>query len=185
MRSQWIPALSTALLWVGCAAPAEEAASASPADRVVPIRFALEVGSDVQGPIYVQLSGEDNQPGWISAFRGSERVYFRERCEIEDCGSNAVCGVSIPMVQDIADPGATGVIELMWDGLTSVADPVAGCELRQPAPQGEYVARFCYSREAELEGGVAPTNPVPGGLVRATCTDLPFTLLEREVVLRI
>ena len=152
----------------------------------VEIRFALEVAGDPSGPIYVLLNGEDNQLGWIRAFRGPERVHFRERCEIEDCANRGVvCGAAISMIKNIANTGQTGMIEFVWHGMTSVVDAVSECETRQPALPGDYIARFCYSREAEFEGDSDPTRAVPGRLIRPTCTDKPFTLLEQEVVLRI
>ncbi len=154
--------------------------------RRVAIRFAVEVASDVSGPIYVLLNGEDNQLGWIRAFRGPERVHFRERCEIEGCANRGVvCGAAISMIKNIANTAQTGMIEFVWDGMTSVVDALSGCETRQPAPPGDYIARFCFSREAEFEGDSDPTRAVPGRLIRPTCTDKPFTLLEEEVVLRI
>ncbi len=192
--------LPTALaLSIGCARGSGRAESADeslvPADaterdrelgRRVAIRFAVEVASDVSGPIYVLLNGEDNQLGWIRASRGPERVHFRERCEIEDCANRGVvCGAAISMIMNIANTGQTGMIEFVWHGMTSVVNAVSGCETRQPALPGDYIARFCYAREAEFEGDSDPTRAGPGRLVRPTCTDKPFTLLEQEVVLRI
>jgi hypothetical protein len=152
----------------------------------VAIRFAVEVAGDVSGPIYVLLSGADNQVGWIQAFRGGERIHFRERCEIEDCANRGVvCGAAMPTIQNIGDGAQTRMIEFVWDGMTSVFDSASGCEIRRPALPGDYIARFCYSREAEFDGDSDPTLAVPGRLIRPTFTDKPFTLLEQEVVLRI
>jgi hypothetical protein len=154
--------------------------------RRVAIRFAVEVVSDVSGPIYVLLNGEDNQPGWIRASRGPERVHFRERCEIEDCANRGVvCGAAISMIKNIANTAQTGLVEFVWDGMTSVFDAASGCETRQPALPGDYIARFCFSREAKLEGDGDPARAVPGRLVRPTCVEKPFTLQEQQVVLRI
>jgi len=146
------------------------------------MRFVLEVGGDAPGPVYVLLNGEDGTVGWVRAFRDGERIFFRERCEIADCGvPAAVCGAAIPFIRNTA--GST--IEFVWDGMTSVLDPISGCERRQRAPPGNYVARFCSSREAEFERGGDPTRAVPGRLVRARCVEKPFTLGEPEVRVRI
>ena len=150
------------------------------------IRFVIEVGSDVPGPTYVLLNDKDGQPGWIRAFRGSDRVYFRERCEIADCARRAVvCGAAMPMIRDISATGQIGLIEFIWDGMTSVVDAVSGCETRQPALPGNFIARFCYSREADFEGDSDLALGVPGRLIRPTCVEKPFTLLDREVVLKL
>ena len=159
--------------------------TAGESDQEVVIRFAIEVASNVAGPIYVLINDENDQPGWIRAFRGADRVYFRERCDIEDCARRAiVCGAAMPMIKNIASQAQIGLTEFIWDGTTSVVDTVSGCETRQPALSGNFIARFCYSREAEFEGDSDLALGVPGRLVRPTCVEKPFTLLDREVVLR-
>ena len=156
------------------------------AGQAVAIRFAVEVESDVSGPIYVLLYGEDSQVGWIRAFRGDERIYFRERCEIEDCANRGVvCGAAMSTIKNIGDGAQDGMVEFVWDGMTSGFEEVSGCEIRRPALPGDYIAQFCYSREAEFESGSDPTLGVPGRLLRPNCTEGPFTLLDREVVFRI
>lgn len=152
----------------------------------VSIRFAIEVESDSPGPIYVLLNGSDAQVGWVTVYREGERIYFRERCEIADCGvPAAVCGAAFPEVRNIAGNGDRRSIEFVWDGMTSVRDSLSGCEIRRPASPGQYTARFCYSHEAELEGDGDPLRAASGRLIDATCLEKPFTLLEREIVLRI
>ena len=182
--------LATALvLSIGCVGGGGQAESDDESlERAgaVEIRFVLEVASDVSGPIYVQLNGQDSQIGWIQASRGGERVYFRERCEIEDCANRGVvCGAAMAMIRNIGEGAQSGGIEFVWDGMTSGFDGVSGCELRRPAPPGDYIARFCYSREAEFQSGGDPTMAVPGRLIRPDCTERPFTLLDQEVVFRI
>lgn len=150
------------------------------------IRFAIEVDDHTAGPIYVLLNGGDGQLGWVTAFQDGERIYFRERCEIADCGAPvAICGAAIPLIRNIAGGGDRGSIEFVWDGMTSVRDSLFGCETRRPAPPGEYIARFCFSREAVFEGDGDPTRAVPGRLTHPTCLEQPFTLLEKAVVLRL
>ena len=192
--------LPTALvLSIGCAGGADQAQSddqsldqADSTERdvevggVVAIRFAVEVADDVSGPIYVLLYGADGQVGWIQALRGDERIYFRERCEIEDCANRGVvCGASMPTIKNIGAGAQTGMVEFVWDGMTSGFDEVSGCEIRRPALPGDYIARFCYSREADFATGSDPTMAVPGRLISPSCTERPFTLLDQEVVLTI
>ena len=166
--------------------PSDATALGTTTEPSASIRFAIEVGVGVAGPIYVLLNEASGQVGWVRAFQDGERIYFRERCEIEDCANRGVvCGAALSMIKNIANGSQTGMIEFVWDGMTSVVDAVSGCETRQPAPPGDYIARFCYSREAEFDGDSDPTRAVRGRLVRPTCTDQPFTLLEQEVVLRI
>ena len=155
------------------------------------IRFVIEVGSDVPGPTYVLLNDADGQPGWIRAFRGPDRVYFRERCEIEDCARRAVvCGAAMPTIRDISATAQIGLIEFIWDGTTSVVDAVSGCETRHPALPGNFIARFCYSHEANFLGDPGdrdPSGAIPGRLLRPLCAEQPFSLGDdyKEVVFRI
>jgi len=124
--------------------------------------------------------------GWLRASRGGTRVFLQERCAIPDCGAEpVVCGAAIPFVQNIAGPGAARRVEFAWDGLISVVDSVARCETRRPAPPGEYVARFCYSREAEFPAGPDSTRAAPGRLLRPICVERTFTPEDTEVVLTI
>jgi len=159
----------------------------SAASRVaLSIRFAIELGRGVEGPVYVMLNDEDDQPGWVRSFRDGERMYLRERCEIEDCGvPPVVCGAAIPLVRDIKGTASLTSIEFVWDGMTSVLDPASGCETRRPAGAGDYVARFCFSRRAEFYAEGDPTVAIPGGLVDPTCVERRFTLRDQQVVLRI
>jgi hypothetical protein len=172
------------VLSIGCAG----AASPNQTEEMA-IRFAIEVAADVSGPgpVWVQLNEEDAQLGWVKAFWGDERVYFRERCEIEDCvRPGVICGVAPLMVRMIADRGQAGMIEFVWDGMTSVIDPVNGCERREPAPPGEYTAQLCYAREAVLEGDGDPAVAVMGRLVDAQCSVMPFELSDgQDVVFRV
>lgn len=152
----------------------------------VSIRFAIELHRGVPGPIYVLLNAEDGQLGWVKVFRDGERIYFRERCEIEDCGEPpAVCGAAVPLIRNIAAGKDPRTVEFVWDGMTSVPDPLSGCETRQPAPPGGYIARFCFSSEAEFEGNRDPSRTIPGRPVQATCVEKEFTLDEEQVVLSI
>lgn len=177
------------VLSVGCGGAGQTGSSGESfeqTDATVEIRFAIEVADDVSAPIYVLLYGEDNQVGWIQAFRDGERIHFRERCEIEDCANRGVvCGSAMSTIRNIGAGAETGTIEFVWDGMTSGFDEVSGCEIRRPALPGDYIARFCYSREAEFQANSDPALAVPGRLVGLDCAERPFTLLDEEVVLSI
>jgi len=161
-------------------APTDSVNLATSSGSATPIRFAIEVSSDSMRTVYVLLNREDSQVGWVTVFREGERIFLRERCEIEDCGvPAAVCGAAIPLIRNIA---VAGFIEVEWTGMTSVLDSITGCEVRQPAAPGEYTARFCFSRDARLEGEGDPTRAVVGRLVGATCTEQAFSLRQRQVV---
>ncbi len=170
-----------------CSGSAGRSRAPAPDQAATTIRFAIEVREATVGPLYVLVSGADDQPGWVSASRDGERIWFRERCDIEDCSAPAaVCGAAIPMVRALAMPGAPRRIELVWDGSTSEIAPVERCETRRPAAPGGYVARFCYAREAAFDGAGSggPGRDRPGRLVRPTCVEQPFTRRDRDVVVR-
>jgi hypothetical protein len=150
-----------------------------------PIRFAIEVASSTSGPVYVSLNDAEGQVGWVRAFWGGvtgERIYLKERCEIADCGlPPVVCGASIPMIRDLAGPQNRSVA-FVWDGKKSVFE--FGCEGRQPAStSGSYVAKFCYSTQAQVEGSGDPYVGVPGQLLNPTCVTRTFGRSDNEVVL--
>ena len=91
---------SALVLSVGCGGGGQAGSNGvlDQADAAVEIRFAIEVADDVSVPIYVLLYGEDNQVGWIQAFRDGGRIHFRERCEIEDCANRGVvCGSAMSL----------------------------------------------------------------------------------------
>jgi hypothetical protein len=183
-RSTTLGVMAAALLGVaGCGGHAEaerEPVAARQAARG--IRFAIELAEGTPGPLYVLLERTDGQPGWVEVTHEGRSIPLRERCEVQDCGSpSGVCGMSIPVVSDLAESRR---VERVWDTTTSVIDSVAGCERRVPAPAGAYVARFCYSREADRLGGQIPGMP-GDRLVNPICTERQFTLEDTEVVLRL
>jgi hypothetical protein len=132
----------------------------------------------------VLLTASDGAPGWIRVTLDGKPVPLRERCDIADCGTSpAVCGAALPMVRDLAGRGERR-LELVWDGMTSAVDSTAQCERRVPAAPATYTARFCYSTEAQTQGPADSTGAMPGRLGQLTCRERPFTLADREVVLR-
>jgi hypothetical protein len=148
------------------------------------VRFAVELGPDVQGPFYVLLTASDGAPGWIRVMRDGLPVPLRERCDIADCGADpAVCGAAVPVVRDLAAHGRR--IEMVWDGTTSVVDSAGRCERRIPAPAGTYTARFCHSIQAQPLGAPDSSGSAPGTLGELRCQERPFTLADGEVVLRL
>lgn len=177
--------LGAMLLNAGCGGGAAEgtgrigaeAGTLEPADS---IRFVFDA-SAAEHPVVVAPYDGTGQPGWIVALRGDERMFFVERCEIEDCGvPPAVCGAVPPMVVDLrAVPSRS--IETVWDLTTSTLDPETGCERREAVDGSGFVARFCYAIEAEAEGPVG-AEPVFGTLVDRRCAEVPFQLSDSIVV---
>lgn len=150
------------------------------------VRFALELSPGTRDAVYVSINDADGQPGWIRVFRGTDRIYLKGRCEIEDCGRQAaVCGVAMPMIQQIGRSASSGGVEVIWDGTTSVIDSTSGCEIRQASPEGKYRARFCYASEAEFEPTNDPRQPISGRLIQPTCVEQIFILPTSEVSLRL
>ena len=141
---------------------------------VAALRFSLDASGSGPSPLYVQVATAGDQPGWIRVTHADGRpVYLKPRCEIADCGKPAaVCGAAIPLVRDIS---SIGRVEFAWDGTDSVLDSAAGCEIRQPATPGNYVASFCYSRKAETTGDGNPASGIQGSLVTPVCRDVLFT----------
>lgn len=139
------------------------------------LRFVLVARTAGRGPLYVQASPSDDQPGWIRLSRADgQRVYLRPRCEIPDClKPSVVCGMAVPTVRDIFTKGS---VEFEWDGSESVLDPASGCQTRRSAPAGSYVASFCYARQATTTGEGNPEVAVQGVLVAPVCKDVPFQL---------
>lgn len=137
-------------------------------------QFVLDAAG-VTAPLFIRVSTNDAQPGWISVTHADgRRVYLNARCDIGDCGkAPAVCGAAIPIVRDIA---ASGSIEFTWDGMDSSLDATAQCERREPAAAGAYVASFCYARSASLTGTGNPSTGTQGTLIQPTCATVPFTL---------
>lgn len=171
---------------IGCGPRQVEQSGGPPSGETggseVQIRFAIEVDGQ-QSPLFVVPFDESAQAGWVQAFRDGQRIYFRERCEIEECGlPPAVCGAALPTVLDLTQrPGRS--IETVWDGTTSVIDSAVQCERRVLVSRGEFVARFCYGFEAELEGDPDQGRPVAGRLIDRRCADIPFQLGDSLVLL--
>lgn len=140
------------------------------------VRFAIEVTNDVPETIWVQLNDLSGQIAWVTLLDASgNRVYLEEQCGIEDCDSpTGVCGAAEPRVRDITGGTYTGSIEHLWDTTTSVVEN--GCESRQPAPNGTYTARFCWSLTATTEGDGDPTVSIAGTLDAEVCQERSFTL---------
>ncbi len=170
------------------AAPALDAAlaDAEPADAAPPpldqglpsdeVRFSLMISNDVPESIWVQLNGLDGQPAWLTVLGPEGRIWFDERCEIEDCfDPTGVCGAAEPRLRDITGGHATGQIDLYWDGVTSVVD--GDCERRVNAPPGSYQARFCWSLQADVDEDDSrdPTFGVGGTLIEPVCATVDFT----------
>ena len=185
---------ATAVLSLACTAgtrdPAAGAESAATPSASVttpseygPVRFAITVGAQHREPVWVQVNDEGSQPAWVSVWRGSERIWLQERCELADCGqSPAVCGAGIPMVRNLGGDATDRTISLTWDGKTSVRAP-AGCEIRErvQASGGALRARICHSVSATREGGGGAFMG-PGRTANATCEERALSPLDSVVV---
>lgn len=146
-------------------------------------RFAVEVAEGAESPLYVAVVTESEPLGWLRVFRRGERVYMEPRCEIPDCGEEpAVCGAALPMVREVSGSGPGAAVEYVWDGTESTFTGADGCEGRRPAPEGEYVARFCYATRAAIEGEGVATAGVMGHLVDPTCVERSFRFPEDDEV---
>lgn len=170
------------LAWLLAAACAGRGGGAE--DGRTSIRFVIEAGEGTTAPVWIALHHSGGGVGWVQVTLEGARVHLQERCDVEDCGvPPAVCGMAVPMVRNLTAGGERRA-EFVWDGLTSVVDSTARCETRRPAPPGTYVARFCYAREAQLQGG-DPARGAQGVMVSPECVERSFTLTSREVVVRL
>ena len=128
----------------------------------------------------------NGQPGWIEVSNGSQRVYLLERCEIEDCGQNqAVCGQTVPVIDNLTSPMSSGAITLEWDRSTSELDATLGCEIRTRVKADNLLARFCYALTAELEGERDAQGSGLGRLIDPICVEREFSFSEESMVLRV
>jgi hypothetical protein len=147
----------------------------------------LEVEAGDHPPVLVQATSESRPVGWLRVLRDGDPVHVEERCDIPDCGDPdpAVCGAIIPTVREIAPADGAGSITYLWDRTRSVIDAALRCERREPAPPGDYVARFCWGHTAETTGDPAADRGAMGRLTDPTCVDRTFRLRDADVVLRI
>ncbi len=173
--------IAALLLAGGCAARAVPAGSSL---REGSIDFGIVAGFGSAGPFWVAVNGSAGETGWLHATLDGAPVYLQERCDIPDCNTRpVVCGAAIPYVRDLTASSGRR-IDFLWDGMISTVDPVSACELRRPAPPGNYRARFCWSREAVLDTDGDPARGAAGHLVNAVCVERAFTLTAREVIVR-
>lgn len=134
--------------------------------------FRLSYQSDIADSIYVQGGTEAGGQAWLTVRPvGGDALPILDDCGVcacADCGACAVCGLGLPVVVEIAR-GAQ--LDWIWDA--SVYHPATcpssslGCERAEPLPAGAYLARFCWSWEADGVGTGHHVGPV-------TCADEPF-----------
>lgn len=165
----WAAATAALAALVGCSGGAPE-----PVAGPHPVRFVVEADGREPGPVYVQINTESRPVGWLTLLRDGEPLAFAPRCEVPRCGepAEAVCGAALPQVQELTVEGAgeeTGpdpAVEYVWDGHLSRTTE-EGCQLREPAPAGAYMARVCYARAMERFGsGGGPGGGAELGHVR-------------------
>lgn len=150
-----------------------------------PVRFLVEADAADGEPLYVQLNTESRPVAWLTLLRDGERVTFAPRCEVPDCGepAEAVCGAALPRVADLS-ADTTRSVEYLWDGRVgrTTAD---GCEVREPASAGEYVARVCHGRSVRTFGDPGPRaqgEPELGYVEDPECVERSVTVPGDEEV---
>ena len=161
------------ILGPGCAAGPGKAGAES-GDAGWETVFVLARAPEARGPIWVQESDGSSQPGWISVSGPAptrERVHLLERCELPECGvQEGVCGMAIPVVRRL-EPGDS--IRFVWNGRTSRLSTDGRCERREPALDGTYAVRFCWTDQEPLEPpSPGEGTPLPG----VTCQTLDAAL---------
>ena len=149
-------------------------------------QFVISVDRGTGDSVYVLRRASNGQPGWIEVFIGSQRVYLLERCEIEGCGQTpGVCGLTVPVIDNLTSPMSSGAITLEWDRSTSELDATLGCEIRTRVKADNLLARFCYALTAELEGERDAQGSGPGRLIDRICVEREFSFSEESMVLRV
>jgi len=148
-------------------------------------QFVISADRGTGDPVYVLRRATNGQPGWIEVFDGSQRVYLLERCEIEGCGQRGVCGLTVPVIDNLTSPMSPGAITLEWDRSTSGLDATLGCEIRTRVSADNLLARFCYALTADLQGERDPQGSGSGRLLDPICVEREFSLSEESLVLRV
>ena len=139
-----------------------------------PVVFGAIYTTDVPEDVYAQTGDLGGLPAWVQVFRNGQRFTMLEDCAIPLCGgSGGVCGAAQPQARNITQNSFQGSIYLAWDGMDRREDPQLQCWTAQPAPAGDYTARFCVG------------SSVQDGVVGNTfCQEVPFTLPATEVTAR-
>ena len=172
-----------AIAFFGCVGLSRSINGATELDE---FQFVISADRGTGDSVYVLRRAMNGQPGWIEVFNGSQRVYLLERCEIEDCGQNpAVCGQTVPVIDNLTSPMSSGAITLEWDRSTSELDATLGCEVRTRVQADNLLARFCYALTAELEGERGAQGSGPGRLINPICVEREFSFSEQSIVLRV
>jgi hypothetical protein len=148
-------------------------------------QFAISADRGTGDSVYVLRRAMNGQPGWIEVFNGSQRVYLLERCEIEDCRRTAVCGLTVPVIENLTSSQSSGAITFEWDRSTSELDATLGCEIRTRVEADNLLARFCYALTAVFEGERDAQGSGSGSLIDPICVEREFSFSEESLVLRV
>ncbi len=148
-------------------------------------QFVISADRGTADSVYVLRRTTTGQPGWIEVFNGGQRFYLLERCEIEGCGQTGVCGLTVPVIENLTSPQSSGAITLEWDGSTSEIDATLGCEIRTRVEADNLLARFCYALTAAFEGERDAQGSGLGRLIDPTCVEKEFSFSEDSLVLRV
>lgn len=140
------------------------------------IRLRLELTDDVAGDVFIQLSDVVDQPGWVRLSHDGQRYPFTVPCGTE-CGTPGFqCGAAIPIVLQLADDALTATYETEWDGRVALRDAENDCSTQGPAPEGDWIATFCWGTSYTPQGEPLGDGRLPGEIQGEICTDVAFQL---------
>ena len=171
-----------AITFFGCVGLSRSINGATELDE---FQFVISADRGTGDSVYVLRRATTGQPGWIEVVNGSQRVYLLERCEIEDCGRTGVCGLTVPVIENLTSPQSSRAITFEWDRSTSELDATLGCEVRTRVQADNLLARFCYALTAELEGERDAQGSGRGRLIDPICVEKEFSFSEESLVLRV
>ena len=142
---------------------------------VAPIRFRLEL-EDGAPAAYIQRWPTDAPHVVIDdadgEFTGFNPGSIFKPCDA--CDPDPDCAERVPTV------GAVGQVDdLIWSQTWWRTDTPDGDDCARPAPfpDGNYLATFCFSREAELDGAFDDDGLAPGVIGESVCLDpVAFTI---------
>ena len=171
-----------AITFLGCVGLSRSINGATELDE---FQFVISADRGTGDSVYVLRRETNGQPGWIEVFNGSQRVYLLERCEIEGCGQTGVCGLTVPVIENLTSPQSSGAITFEWDRSTSELDATLGCEIRTRVEADNLLARFCYALTADLQGERDAQGSGSGRLIDPICVEKEFSFSEESMVLRV
>ena len=142
-----------------------------------PITFRLHFISDIPESVWVDVTEPSWTGGghWLTILRDDEPVRKAHDCAFcpcDECTGCGVCGAPLPAVEELA---TGGTVEWVWDRAEHLIEDCSGpgstpCLAPSTAPDGAYVARFCWG--LAVEG----TPPGPAEVRDVHCGETAFEL---------